>query len=458
MKRSTFARWLPATDRDYHEFSPPLLAIEATPPNPLGRKILWVLVLLLAALIVWSLVGRLEVVAVAEGKLVPQSYVKIVQPADSGIVREILVGEGESVRAGQVLMRMDTQLTDADVRSTEGEFQRWRLTLRRIDAELGKQAFVVEPKDPPGLAAETVSQLRANRGAHEAALAEIDSRLAKARAELASAEQVRARLEETLPYYREQDAAFDRLQRDGFAGPLLVSDKRRERIEKEQELKTQVHLIASAKASIVQLERSRVQLESDRRKLLHAERAEAQASFERIREERAKLEHRRTLLELTASQDAVVKDLATHTIGTVVQPGTVLLTLVPRDDKLRAEVWIDNEDIGFVRTGQQARVKLATFRFQKYGMVDGVVEYVSADAADTNSATTASGAGGDSGKPLGYRALIALDSMHLSAAGKDYPLSAGMQANAEIMLGTRTVAEYLLSPVSGVWQEAGRER
>ncbi|MBW7900199.1 MAG: HlyD family type I secretion periplasmic adaptor subunit [Rhodocyclaceae bacterium] len=447
----------PATP-DYHAFSPPLLRLQEAPPNPLGRTVLRVLAGMLGLLVLWALIGRLDIVAVADGKLVPQSYLKIVQPADAGIVKEILVREGEAVKAGQVLMRMDTLITEADARSIEADWQRKRLTLRRIDAELAGAPFRVEADDPPALAREIEAQYRANRNALAAALAEERSRLAKARAEFASAQQVQAKLAEVLPHYREQDKAYDELVKDGFAGSLMGSDKRRERIEKEQELKTQSHLIESAWAGIAQSEKRLAQLDSDYRRQLHAERSEAQAAFDKLAQERAKQAHRKNLLELKASQDSVVKDLATHTTGTVVQPGTVLLTLVPREDALRAEVWVGNEDIGFVREGQTVKLKFAAFPFQKYGMVEGTVEHVSADAADADVGASADDEAPGKGRPLAYKALVALRSMNVEMDGSRFPLAAGMQTSAEIMLGTRTVAEYLLSPVRKAWHEAGRER
>jgi HlyD family secretion protein len=126
-------------------------------------------------------------------------------------------------------------------------------------------------------------------------------------------------------------------------------------------------------------------------------------------------------------------------------------------------VWVTNQDIGFVRQGQPVKLKLAAFPFQKYGMVEGSVEHVSADAADNNTQgqQNGSGANGDkTGKaaPLAYRALVTLKSMQIGQGGERLPLTAGMQASAEILLGRRSVMEYLLSPVQQAWHEAGRER
>jgi HlyD family secretion protein len=449
----------PKTNPSHLDFSPPLLRLQDSPPNPVGRAVLTTLLILLVALILWAVLGQLDIVAVAEGKLVPQSYLKIVQPSESGIVKEILVKEGEEVKAGQVLMRMDTLATDADAKSFEGDYQRKRLTLRRIDAELGNRPFRAEAGDPPPLAREVEAQYRANRSAFEAALAEERSRLVKAQHDLSSAEQVKTKLTEVLPHYRKQDQAFEKLAKDGYAGTLMASDKKRERIEKEQELKTQEFLIESTRASIQQSEKKLAQIDSDYRRQLYVERNESQGAADKLSQEIAKQTHKQELLELKASQAAIVKDLATHTAGTVVQPGTVLLTLVPKEETLRAEVWVSNEDIGFVRKGQAVKLKLAAFPFQKYGMVEGTVEHVSADSADNNTSNNPAPADKTGNTPpLAYKALVALKAMRLEMDGERFPLGAGMQASAEILLGRRTVMEYLLSPVRKAFHEAGRER
>ena len=420
---------------------------------------LWAILILVGCLILWALIGRLDIVATASGKLVPHSYVKIVQPSEAGIVKEILTREGETVKAGQVLMRMDALITEADATSLQAESARKRMALRRIDAELSGQPFRMEAGDPADLAREIEAQHRANRASLEAALAEEGSRLVKAKQDLSAAGAVRDKLSETLPHYRQQDKAYEKLVKDGFAGHLMGSDKRRERIEKEQELTTQLHVIESARASTLQSEKKLAQIETDYRRQLHAERNETQAAVDKLGQEIAKQTHRQSLLELKAPQDGVVKDLATHTAGTVVQPGTVMLTLVPQDESLRAEVWVSNEDIGFVHPGQKVKLKFAAFSFQKYGMAEGVVEHVSADAADgsANSAAPATDKGGRS-TPLGYKALVTLKSMTLEMNGERFKLAAGMQTHAEILLGTRSVAEYLLSPVRKAWHEAARER
>lgn len=452
-----FKKNLQKDSASYHDFHPPLIRLQQTAPHPKAQRVLWALVALLFFLIVWALMGKLDIIAVAEGKLVPTGYLKIIQPSEAGIVKEILVHEGSVVKAGQVLMRMDALISDADLSAVSAEYERKHLQILRIDAELLGKKFSSNKSAPLMLVREIDAQYTANKEALAATLAEERSRLVKAQQELAVAQQQKERFEAVIPYYREQDKAYEKLVKEGFAGTLMGNDKKREFVEKEYELSTQKHLIASAQASIEQSKKKMKQIEADYHKQLYAERNETQMQLDKLTSELEKQQHRRSLLELKAPQDGVIKDVATHTIGTVVQPGTVLTSLVPKEEKLKAEVWVSNEDIGFVRPGQQVKLKFATYSFQKYGMGHGVVDYISADAqSDEEARDKGLTAGGQ--QPLRYKALVTLSSDVLTMQGGRYPLSVGMQTTAEILLGSRSVMEYLLSPVQKAWHEAGRER
>ena len=446
---------------DPADFSPPLLRLQERPPPPLAGWVLRAIVLLLACTMAWAALGPLDIVAVAEGKLVPSSYLKIVQPAEQGIVKEILVEEGQAVRAGQVLIRMDAVLAGADLRALQAEYDHKRLALRRIDAQLAHARLDRKAEDPAELWARVEAHYTANVRAYETALAQERSLLEKARHDLAAAQATRAKLAQVLPHYVEQEKAFQKLARDGFAGRILYTDKQRERIEKEQDLRTQEFAIRASQALIHQSERKLAQIRADYQRQLQAERVETAVQLDKARQELAKLEHRQRLLELRAPEDGTVKDLATHTAGTVTLPGTILMTLVPRSEALVAEVWVSNQDVGFVRPGQAVKVKLAAFQFTKYGMVEGRVRHVSADATEAPSPNTRSDALTGRDRPMGplaYRALVELRSQALVADGARLPLAPGMQASAEIALGTRSVLEYVLSPVRKAWHEAARER
>jgi len=446
---------------DPHDFSPPLLRIQEKPPAPLAGWMLRLLIGLLAGVGLWMVFGQLDVVAVADGKLVPSSYLKIVQPAEQGIVREILVKEGEEVREGQVLIRMDSVLATADAKALRADYDNRRLALRRIEGQLSGKRPVLKKGDPPELFAQVLAQYDSNVRAYENALGQEKSLLEKARYDLAAAQSTKEKLVQVLPHYIEQEKAFAKLEKDGFAGRILATDKTRERIEKEQDLRTQEFTIRSNVALIEQSERKIAQITADYRRQLQAERIEDVAQVAKLRQELAKQAHRAELLELRAPQAGSVKDLATHTIGTVAAPGTILMTLVPQGDTLIAEVWVSNQDVGFVHEGQAVKIKLAAFQFQKFGMVEGIVRRISADATEAPSANTRSDALGGRDRPMGplaYRTQVELKTQDLVVEGAKFALAAGMQVSSEINLGTRSILEYVLSPVQKAWQEAGRER
>jgi hemolysin D len=185
-----------------------------------------------------------------------------------------------------------------------------------------------------------------------------------------------------------------------------------------------------------------------------------QAELAKLREEHAKQAHRNQLLELKAPQAGKVKDVATHTAGAVVSPGTILMSLVPTNEPLQAEVFIKNEDVGFVKEGQQVKIKLAAYPFQKYGVIEGRVVHLGVDAAEAAQTPNANAVREHepSALALPYRAIIQLDTQGLTAQNHHFELTPGMQVITEMHQGERTVLEYLLSPVQGTLQEAARER
>lgn len=431
-------------------WSEPVVIAEGT------HALLWTLLVLVTVLLAWALLARLDIVALAPGKLVPVSQVKIVQAAEAGIVREILVVDGTRVEAGQTLIRMDTTLAGVDAGQVARDLALRRITLRAIDAALLGENLGARAGDPPALFAQVDAQFAARRQALEDSLRQEQQAAARARSERLAAEQVRDKLRATLPVAQQSAESFARLQQEGFVGELMANEKRREAIEREQDLKAQDATLHALDAAMAQAEQRSVQLRSAFRSQLLNERADTQAMVERLRQEQAKLGYRSALLEIRAPHDGIVHNLVTHTTGAVVQAGTALLHVVPTDDALRAEAALANEDVGFVASDQLARIKLAAYPFQKYGLIEGRVVQISADTQEADAAARATGA---IAAPLTYKAVIELATQSLTLPNGDrLQLAPGMAVTAEIHQGHRTVMEYLLSPVRRMAAEAARER
>jgi HlyD family secretion protein len=448
-------------EADTIEFAPAILQAQHAPPSPFPRVVLYTLLVLFGVLFVWALVGKLDIVAVAQGKLVPETFLKVVQPSDSGVIKEILVKEGDQVSEGQVLMRMDASLSTSDRKVLDNDFQLRALQLRRIDAELKGAPLLRKSSDDPALFSQVEAQYRSHRLAYQDAIDTERAVLAKAQHDLKSALEVESKLKQTLPIFQEQEKGWNQLAKEGFAGKLMALDRTRSRIETEQELQAQSHNVESLKSTISQSEKRIAQIASNYQQQLHNERIDAESQHNKLDQDIAKHTYKHGLLELRAPYAGVVKDLATHTPGTVVAPGTVMLTIVPNSEPMLAEVWVNNADSGFVEVNQKVKVKLDAYPFQKYGMLDGVVRLVTHDSSDRSSdAAGNERKGGEMAPPpgLAYRALVALNTNFFESQGGRMKLTPGMQVAAEIHLGQRSVMEYLLSPIQKVAHEAARER
>lgn len=437
------------------DFTPDLLTIQEQPPSRLPRTIGYVTMGLFGVLLAWATFGKLDIIAGAEGRLVPRNYSRVIQPAEAGIVREVLVRDGEEVKAGQVLMRMDATTASADMGTLRADSALKALSLRRIDAELRGQPLLLDVRDPPEVAAQVLAQYRARRQSYLDAQAQEQAALERAQHDLIAARQQLAKLRATVPLYQQSASSYEKLVKEGFVSELGANDKIREKIEKEQELKIQEANIGSMTSVVEQSRKKLAQIKSGYESQLLNERVELQSQQQRTDGELQKQVYKSGLLELTATEAGTVKDMATYSPGAVVQPGATLLNLVPKNEPLYAEVAIHNEDVGFVAPGQGVKVKLQAYPFQKYGMLEGTVALISADSS-ANDPQKATALGQN---PQSYKALVKLASQELRASsGEVLKLAPGMVVQAEIHQGRRTVLEYLLSPVQKVVQEAGRER
>lgn len=435
------------------QFLPTLDRIASEPPPKAALTVSRIVMALIGVLILWSFLGRLDIVVVAPGKLVPETYVKIVQPAEAGVVREIRVKEGDHVAEGQVLIRMDATLNTADTVAITQTLALKKLELRRMAAELTGKPFTVQAGDDMALFREAKARYDANRAAYADSAGSAQEQLERARGELAAAGQDRTKLEKLLPVYQAELAAMEKLRSKGYVSELDYNAKKRDAIETEQDLEAQRQRIRALEAAERQAQRQLSTATTSYRADLERERIALSTEVKQAEQQLAKQTHLNEALELKAPQAGIVKDLATHTTGTVVSPGTVVLSLVPDQEKLRAEVQVRNEDIGRLKVGLPVKVKVDAYRFQRYGMLGGTVEKISPDAGNDTEAN------GDSERTHVLPTYKVIVSVKPAGDGRidTQTLTAGMTVSAEIDVGTRTPFEYLVDPVSGTLSEAGRE-
>ncbi|WP_138856460.1 HlyD family type I secretion periplasmic adaptor subunit [Inhella inkyongensis] len=436
---------------DEQAFLPAALALQETPPHPAPRRAMLTICALFLIALVWALVGQLDIVAVAQGQVVVSQRSKTLQPLETSVVKAIHVKDGDVVRAGQLLIELDATAQGADASRVAQELDAARSEALRSQALLqalnqGGQPQLKGTELKAEALASAQHQLQSEWADVQAKLSKLQAEAQRRQAELATAEQVVAKLSTTLPLARERERDYQSLSTQGFIGGHATQDRQRERIELERDLATARARQLEAQASVREAHSNAQAYRAELLKTLHERQATGLLKTGQLSEEGSKAQLRQQLTQLRAPVAGVVQQLAVHTAGGVVTPAQVLLVLVPQDAEVTAEVALENKDIGFVRVGQTAEVKLETFPFTRYGTVPATVTRISADAVH------------DEKRGALFMATLRLDKTALVVEGQRIALSPGMNLSAELKTGKRRVIEYLLKPVQTRANEAARER
>jgi hemolysin D len=431
-------------------FLPAALALQATPPHPAPRRAAIAICAFFTLGMAWAAWGELDIVAVAPGRIVVAEGSKTIQPLEAGVVRRVLVRDGDSVEAGQVLVELDATAARADQASVSEQLAAAEDELHRATALLQALAANRPPAFLPLPARERagvrVAHLQAEWQDLTARRARIAAELARRAAEADTVRESIAKLEATLPIARQREADVAGLAAQGFVNQHAAQDRGRERLEQERDLATQRARLAEAQAAMREAEQTQAAFAAETQRTLRERQSKATLERERLTQERSKTAQRERLMQLTAPVAGVVQQLAVHTEGGVVTPAQVLMVLVPKEAQVTAEVVIDNRDIGFVRAGQRAEVKLETFPFTRYGTVTATVQRVAADAVVSEQ------------RGAHFPATLLLDRDAIAINGQRVTLAAGMNLSAEVKTGKRRVADYLLAPVRQAADESMKER
>lgn len=433
------------------QFLPAALEVTETPPSPIGRAILWTIIAVTFAALLWSCLARVETVAVAEGRLVPTGRLRSVEALEPGQVRTIAVSEGQHVRSGDLLIELDPTQAEADTRSAGTELSTAGLTLARANALLAYAAgrgsgLAVPPNSPPD-AVQAEEQLVAARiSAYEAKRSSIAERRQGAEASARSSDAEIAKIQRTLPILRGQLDDQKVLEEKGFGARQKVLQLQQAIIASEGDMASQQARKDEAQAQVASLNSDFAELRQEFVTQAAQERTDAEALTATRGDALEKADQKRRLQTMLAPVSGTIQAVSVTTIGEVVESGKPVVTLVPDGEELVVEALVLNRDVGFVRKGEPVVVKLEAYPFMRYGTIDAVVSEVSPDAIV------------DEKRGLVFPARIKLLQNRIMVDGKVVILSSGMSVTAEIVTGKRTVINYLWSPVAKAVNEAGRER
>jgi hemolysin D len=432
-------------------FLPAALEVIERPVSPTARLTGRVMAAGVAVLAAWLVFGKTEIVAAATGQIVPIGQTQLVQPAEAGVVRRILVHDGDHVVKGQPLVLLDPTVSAAEATQAAKAYESAAFDAARaravIDALDGKPLVVVAPPGSEPATIATQQELaRARLADARASIAAAASSAAIASADIASARAEVAKYDTSLPLLDQQLAANEQLLAKGYVSRLKVLDMRRQRIAEIGARQASLLAIRRAAATAGSAATTTGKARADARAALMDELVKAEGDMRLRREEMNKAQVHAGFQALRAPVTGTVGQLTLHTEGGVVEAAKPIMTVVPSDGKLIAEVKLLNRDAGFVHVRQPVAVKLDAYPFSRYGTVPGRVVAVSPDAVPD-----------DKLGPV-YMVRVALDRTRIDRDGRAVTLTPGLTATADIVTGRRSYMSYLTSPVAEAGGSALKER
>ncbi|AJA45250.1 HlyD family type I secretion periplasmic adaptor subunit [Frischella perrara] len=438
----------------YRDFLPAALEVQETPPSPIGRFILWSIVILLVIAIAWASLSKVDIVAATRGKLVVNELSRPVNSAVTAEIVEVLVKEGEHVEKGQSLIKLNSaslvaQLEENILQQKINRFHIARLELL-YEHYLNRPAPLILSDnfqlESPLLAQQISMQLQAEveDDYNEKEVFKLNQQIITAQIENYQIQKEMA--ENLLPIYREQYEALNSLYKKDMTSKDSLLEIQKKYLEAKFTVNSADAKVKEMRANYAQIDAQIKSHVADKIREIEREKIQRLNQNDILSAQQKQLEALIAQYELKAPIAGIVESLVYRDAGAAVEAPQELLKIVPENEKLIAEVWVSNQDIGFLRRNQLAAVKIDTFDFTRYGWIEGKLLNISSDAID------------DKDLGLVYKAVIELSTNHLIIDGQTIKLESGMSVSAEVKTGQRTVLSYLLSPMMEALDDVGKQR
>jgi HlyD family secretion protein len=446
---AAFQRWFDARfaarDTMASRFQTDARLLEELPVPLSAYSALYVILALIAVTLAWAMLGSVDRIVVAQGRIATSAPVIVMQPFTTSRILKLHVKAGDRVRKGQLLITFDPAFAQADQSSLAQKNAALTAEVARMEAELAGAKQFEAGNDPER---RVQAQLFLQRSAQFAAEMQVrDSRLGQVSAQLDASRRAAAGLERELAMAQNVVGIRRNLEAQQAGARLETMQAEKDEIDVDLKLK-------SAHADIVRLEQQYAEIAAERRSWLDQWRADLNQKLVAGRQDLAaaqeglsKAGKMKDLTELRAPADGVVLELAERSEGSVMREAETLLTLVPADAELTLEANIPSRDIGYVKVGDMVRVKLEAYPFQRFGTLDGIVETVSPDSVVLK----------DGDNNVYFHTRVRLTGKTSVMAAKGIRLRPGLVATAEIKSGRRSVISYLSDPILKTGDESLRE-
>ena len=408
---------------DSYEFKPLLSEIEESPVSPLGRFTFWTVVSLIIITILWLIIGKIDIVITARGIVIPDGEAKIIQPLETGVIKEILVKEGDFVRKDQLLVLIDTMTTDAQLKTVKENLETSKEEAKRLEAQGLEQKFNSKDEAQKNLYNESLKALNSLIGAKNQEIKQIER-------------QIDSNLAQKRDYENQLQSSIDREKRLENVKDIVAYNDVKEAQDRTIALRESVNRteaeIKRLQAQKRQIQNEIAQLKADFKAQKLENLTETNKRIKELEASKEQIEFSNINQKITAPVDGYVDKLMVHTIGGVVTPAQELIALTPADIPLLIKATVLNKDIGFIKPDMPVSIKIDTYDFQKYGLLHGKVKSISQNSIENEE--------------LGpvYEIYITLDKNTLIIDGKEQKISTGMTLNAEIEIGKRRIIEFFI--------------
>lgn len=429
------------TDRLQYEFLPAALEIIETPPSPFGRIILWLITALLAIAFIWAYVGKIDVIASGQGKVVPQGNVKTIQPATGGIVSSIRVSEGERVKKDQLLMELDSTLATSEARAIEKS-----LTIANLERDILKKTLsgediseLINNADIPDNMKSDLLQLSQSQSSVPQVRREFLSiSITQANSQLVLEQQNLAKLQENLSGANAHRQEVEQQLSQASDAEKFTLQNELQQVNSqisslENAISAQNQRVIQAQSVVAEARGNLRNYEAQYGSETNSSIVDQDKHITELEESLAKAKKNAELLAIKAPVDGTILSISTTTVGGVVTTAQPLIVIVPDSTPLIIEATLQNKDVGFVQVGQKVAIKVDTYSFQRYGYLTGTVKSISPDTFDDEKQG-----------PI-YRIKITIDS-DKSSKDNTITVSPGMSVVSEITTDKRRIIDFFLDP------------
>lgn len=439
----------PPVSEDIKYMPTKLAAFFLSPPRASFQIVRYTLILLVLA-IIWASFSQVDEVTNGEGKVIPSSHVQVIQNLEGGIVSNIPVKIGEVVRKNQIVLQLDETRFASSAGETKAKNEALQAKIARLTAEANGSDKIDFPENlqehSPQIVADEMALFSSRKEEFDATQRVLKEQLAQRNQELVEKRSNLGHLQQTYNISNKELQMSMPLLKQGVVSEVeilrLQRDVTRIRSEMDATRLAIPRLQSQATEASNKLEGAVAKFRSDATNEL----AQAKAEFAGTSATGLAAEDRLARTTVRSPVDGVVKTIKVNTVGGVIQPGMDVMEIVPLEDNLLIEVKVRPSDVGFLRPGQKATVKVSAYDYAIYGGLDGVLETISADSI-TN----------EKGESF-YLVQVRTDKNHLGTEEKPLMIIPGMMANVSIKTGSKSIMSYLMKPILKTKQNALTER